>query len=35
MFKHLRHQEEDIIEIKIDYIIHALADLRNKQRLVQ
>ena len=40
MFKHLRHQEEDIIEIKIDdterrIIVRALADLRDKQRLAQ
>ncbi len=40
MFKHLRHQEEDIIEIKVDdterrIIVRALADLRDKQRLAQ
>ena len=40
MFKYLHHQEEDIIEIKIDdterrIIVRALADLRDKQRLAQ
>ena len=40
MFKHLRHQEKDIIDIKINdterrIIVRALADLRDKQRLAQ
>ena len=37
MFKHLRHQEEDIIEIKIDdterrIVVRALSNLGDKQR---
>ena len=40
MFKHLRQQEKDIIDIKINdterrIIVRALADLRDKQRLAQ